>query len=355
MVLTNKKQINGYVLEEVVSFLIRNSGYKVLTPSSSGDDPDLRVNGNDIRVLGRGSTHQVDVLGELDISLAFTFPLRIFVEAKCYENKKMGLNIIRNAVGTILDVNQNYFPRIEEKPRIKYHYSYVIFSTSGFSRWAINMAAAHQISIVDFSTQPYQDLVSAIDGFSAYVVNKSEIDNVHMLRLMIRGLLREKDNNYLPPLNKPEYSLSSEMGAISLEDKYRVEFNNILNIFDNNFGSLFLGVSYGPYLLVLKADNPSKFLEYMRQNPIHFVNIHFIKRERKYWYIEPAQNEGAYRLYFSLPEELGHWIFHSEEKRLQRANKIKSSIFSKLTILYRDEGVNGRLIVGELKYSAPSD
>jgi hypothetical protein len=354
MPLSNKNQIKGYVLEEVVSYLVRNSGYQILTPFSSNSDPDLLVIGDDIKVRGRGSTHQVDVLGELDIPLAFTFPLRIFVEAKCYEDRKVGLNIIRNAVGTIMDVNQNYLPRIEKEPRIKYHYSYVIFSTSGFSRNALDMAAAHQISIVDFSSQPFSALVSAIDNFSNFIAGSKNIEKVSTLRWLIRSLLNESDSTYLPLLtslelqNKP---VSGNGGTLSLNE-YKQEFGKILGSFDidKNGDYLFLGFSYGPFLLVMKAENRLKFLNFIKSHPKHNVNIHFNSNKVKIWYIEPQEHKDAYRLYFSLPEILGDWIFYNEEERLKRAREVKALIFSKLTIFLRDSEEDGHLIVAELVY-----
>ena len=354
MPLVNKNQIKGYVLEELVSYLVKNSGYHILTPSSSNSDQDLLIIGDDIRVKGRGSTHQVDVLGELDIPLAFTFPLRIFVEAKCYENKKVGLNVIRNAVGTIMDVNQNYFPRIEKEPRIKYHYSYVIFSTSGFSRYALNMAAAHQISIVDFSSKPFDDLVSAIDNFSELVAGKENIEKVSKLRWLIRTLLNDIDKTYLPLLPSPELEDKPASGneGIHILNEYKQEFGKILGSFDmdKNGDNLFLGFSYGPFLLVLKAEDRQNFLTYIRSRPKHNVDIHFSSDQRKIWYIEPQGDKEAYRVYFSLPEILGDWIFYNEEERLKRAKEAKALIFSKLTIFLRDREREERLIVAELVY-----
>lgn len=70
----------GYVLEEVLAFLIRNAGYRLLVDPSQGEQ--LAYGRNGLVVVGRGGAHQVDVLGQLSWVPVFTFPIRLFVEAK---------------------------------------------------------------------------------------------------------------------------------------------------------------------------------------------------------------------------------------------------------------------------------
>jgi hypothetical protein len=74
--------LSGYILEEVLAYLLRNAGYRVL--SDAAEDPEeLENQHHGLVVKGRGADHQVDVLGELLWIPAFTFPLRLILEAKC--------------------------------------------------------------------------------------------------------------------------------------------------------------------------------------------------------------------------------------------------------------------------------
>jgi hypothetical protein len=74
-------QLRGYLLEEALAWLLRNSGYRLLVDHSQ--DPDeLVLNGNGLCVKGRGAEHQVDVLGEFAFTPAFSLPIRLFLEAK---------------------------------------------------------------------------------------------------------------------------------------------------------------------------------------------------------------------------------------------------------------------------------
>src|SRR4051794_17362076 len=117
----SKETLQGYLLEEVLAFLIRNTGYRLLVDKTQ-DPQELENQGHGLVVKGRGSVHQVDVLGQLEWIPAFTFALRLFVEAK-FRERKTGIEVVRNAVGTLLDVNQNNFPGANEiPPRRKYSY-----------------------------------------------------------------------------------------------------------------------------------------------------------------------------------------------------------------------------------------
>lgn len=109
----DKDALKGYILEEVLAYLIRTTGYALLVDPQQ-DPRDLAKRGNGLVVKGRGSEHQVDVLGQLEWTPAFTFPLRLFVEAK-FRTKKTGIDAVRNAIGILLDINQNNSPTREQK------------------------------------------------------------------------------------------------------------------------------------------------------------------------------------------------------------------------------------------------
>src|SRR3712207_2641455 len=91
----SRETLRGYVLEELLAKLIQNTGYRLLVDESQ--DPDeLENRSNGLAVRGRGGMHQVDVLGELMWIPAFTFPIRLFVEAKA-RGRKCGIDDVRNA------------------------------------------------------------------------------------------------------------------------------------------------------------------------------------------------------------------------------------------------------------------
>jgi hypothetical protein len=166
----------GRLLEEVLAYLIRNSGYQLLVDPSQ-DPQELARRGNGLVVKGRGAVHQADVLGQLGWIPAFTFPIRLFVEAKWHRESKTGLADVRNAVGVLQDVNQNFFARNDGgRTRLvrRFNYCYSLFSTTGFTAPAQEMALAHQISLIDLSGAEFDDLRQIVDDLGEFLYNIDE-------------------------------------------------------------------------------------------------------------------------------------------------------------------------------------
>ncbi len=130
--------LRGYVLEELLAWLLQRSGYSLLVDESQ-DPAALCKTGNGLRARGRGADHQVDVLGELDWPIPFSLPVRLFLEAK-YRSGPVGLAEVRNALGVINDVNEHYSTAAAAACKTPYrrcHYRYALFSTSGFTPEAV--------------------------------------------------------------------------------------------------------------------------------------------------------------------------------------------------------------------------
>src|SRR5689334_14825776 len=108
------------------------------------------MRGRELRVCGRGTSHQVDVLGEFAFTPAFSLPIRLILEAK-FNTPHCGLQVVRNAHSVLHDVNENFVQTPGTRPRRRYRYVYSLFSASGFTRDAQDFALAQQISLVDLS------------------------------------------------------------------------------------------------------------------------------------------------------------------------------------------------------------
>lgn len=123
-VMTYRAVLRGYLLEEAIAWLLRNSGYRLLVHENQ--DPDeLEMYGGLLCVKGRGARHQVDVLGEFAFTPAFSLPIRLFIEAKYYRGP-CELWVVRNAHGVIDDVNENFLYH-GSRPRRRYQYAYALF------------------------------------------------------------------------------------------------------------------------------------------------------------------------------------------------------------------------------------
>lgn len=172
-----KGPLRGYLLEEVLAWLLRSSGFEVLTADDDKDKEPWKVlkkDKNGLLVRGRGAWHQVDALGQFRYVPPFSLPVRLFVEAKYLTTASVGLPTIRNGHGVIHDVNEGETTTLTVpgtgRPRTRYRYSYAIFSTSGFSPEAQDYALAHQISLIDLSAPDFAVLRNLV---------KTTADTIH--------------------------------------------------------------------------------------------------------------------------------------------------------------------------------
>jgi len=333
----SKESLSGYILEEVLAYLIRTTGYELLVDPKQ-DPRELDRRGNGLVIKGRGAVHQVDVLGELKWIPAFTFPLRLIVEAKFRKNKT-GIDIVRNAVSVVLDVNQNNSPTWEQKIfSPKYQYVYAIFSTSGFTKPAMDLAIAHQISLIDLSVSEYAQLRDAIERAASDILKidnrEQKIDNREQLVSRLRNTLRKKLGTF------PEHL--DVNGSLELPDSYCRYLDPVISTAKEEYKELFVGMANGPFMLLLKSNNPDRFLNFAKQRPSHRVSITWSYPENKVWRIGPADAPDEYELSFKLPERLYKWIFDTEKERKRRALRVKKEYFSNITI-YRYERENDYL------------
>jgi hypothetical protein len=335
-----KETLRGYILEEVVARLLRNAGYSLLT-NPNQDPGSLDWERHGLVVRGRGATHQADALGQLSWIPAFTYPLRLFVEAK-YRDVTTGLPTVRNAVGMLLDVNQFDIPKAPrpnlEPTRQKYQYVTAIFSTSGFTKPAADMAFAHGVSLIDLGTPDFEAVRAAIDSVAEALVGRfAEPDDsegefvspargefVHNLRMALRHSFETSTAE--PPEQDRE-----------LQAAIRECLGEAIDV-TRTTNELFVGMANGPFMLALQADDREAFLQFVRRHPTHDVNISWSRsdNEGRTWRITPSRAPNTYRLSFNLPETLGKWIFDSENVR-QAALDIKNRFLSEIMI-YREDG-----------------
>ena len=342
--------LGGHLLEEALAYLIRRSGYTLLVDVSQ--DPETLANrGNGLVVKGRGGEHQVDVLGELDWIPAFTFPLRLFLEAK-FRREKTGIPSVRNAVGVLADLNQRY-ARTSKGPLVRrFRYAYTLFSTSGFTAPAASMAFAHEISLVDLSGRDYQSLRDAVTSAAESILGPSgpriepetpleETGSETGGRLIasMREVIREElGTNPLGPreLQVDPLGLKQKLDGLITATK--------------ETGDLFVGMASGPYMLAIKSSNKDAFLGRMRRDPVLNVRIHWstdVENGRR-WVMIPTDGDGGFELSFSVPEDIGDWVFSEEGGSVTKALSFKRRMLPHIFIPFRDE--NGRDSLFRLDY-----
>lgn len=268
--------LRGYVLEELLAWLLQRSGYSLLV--SKDQDPNaLCEAGNGLRVRGRGADHQVDVLGELDWPIPYSLPIRLFLEAK-YRQDAVGLADVRNALGVLNDVNEHYSTAAAleavTRPFRRYHYRYALFSASGFTTDAQQYAHTQQISLVDLDTPAFQWLLNAAARATDELQELYESATLRsfpvnqMREAFRRGLgtwttagdEREDVADLTPgdfdaARDRAAYSRAASTGPHLPPDGLAEIASRLLEV----DGALYFGFTAAPFLLVVQPDDPASF------------------------------------------------------------------------------------------------
>ncbi|GAA2369416.1 hypothetical protein [Dactylosporangium salmoneum] len=349
--MTSVEALRGYLLEEAIAWLVRASGYRLLT--DVGDDPDgaLEWAGNGLSVVGRGANHQADTLGEFAFVPPFSLPIRLFVEAK-FRVGTTGIHEVRNAFGVISDVNENYIQLGPgRRPRRRYRYVYTLFSTSGFSAPAQEYAIAHQISLVDLSGDSFAWLRAAVADAADQVRELEASVQASVPRAKLREAVRrhlETGGSVLPQVTTPSWWSDAIEQTLA---KITAGMGHGLQVAQG--GELLLGFPPAPFVLTLTAQPPytmQHFLTFTQHKQRHSIGL---RRRRSdshvtQWELFPRERPDAYRLTFTLPDRVEAWIDDSERYR-KRARIVEESLLSTI-VLYRLR--RGAVTVYQLDYES---
>lgn len=324
--------LRGYLLEEVLAWLLRSSGFEVLTADDDQDKEPWKVlkeDKNGLLVRGRGAWHQVDALGQFRYVPPFSLPVRLFVEAK-YLTGRVGLPTVRNGHGVIHDVNEAETTTLTGpgtgRPRTRYRYNYAIFSTSGFTPEAQDYALAHQISLIDLSAPDFdvlRNLVrSTADAIHAVLKDTpaSERPKMREMRAYLRGPLLQMDPGDLELLAAIRGPL--DFLADGLRSRSQL--------------GLVLAFPAAPFVLGLASDDLYGFVEYAREHPTHAVRLRRINQAASHpvWELRAAEHPDAYALRFGLPERVEKWIVEQDEGMPARTRYVKRSMLSTMTLYW---------------------
>ncbi len=283
--------VRGILLEEIVLHLLRMVGYSVV----KAGDPGTRAGHSGLEVQGRGEWHQIDALAAFDHTPAFMFPLRLMVEAKCYERSRVGIEIVRNAVGVLKDISENYFtiqPDGEEVKVQRYNYHSAVFSTSGYSKNAERYAIAHQIFLIQYAKVGlFQPIIQGMLG-----LKEEHFHNGALAEQGISSKLREHFRRFTEDVYRHESPLT--------EDGIAYMYGNITSSLALIKGSYF-GMLQGKWPMHLLSRQPLP-ADLFNSNDVLQCRVY--GRESLHWSFVPLHaREGDpnwFRLEFDLPDQI---------------------------------------------------
>jgi len=200
----------------------------------------------------------------------------------------------------------------------------------------MDLAIAHQISLVELSGSEYAQLRDTIKRAASDILRGvgSGIEiNREQLVSRLRNTLRKELGTF------PEYLDVPSNMFLELPDSYRRYLDPVIST-AKEYKELFVGMANGPFMLLLKSNNPDRFLNFAKQRPSHRVIMTWSYSEDmgKVWKIRPADEPDEYELSFKLPERLYKWIFDTEKERKERALHAKREYLSNITIYRYEDG-----------------
>ncbi|MEU4351740.1 MULTISPECIES: hypothetical protein [unclassified Streptomyces] len=327
--------LRGYILEEVLAWLLRSSGYEVLTADDDQEKAPWKVleeRNHGLVVRGRGAWHQADALGQFRYVPPFSLPVRLFVEAK-FTTKKVQLATVRNGHGVVHDVNENVITTVSagsgpRRPRTRYRYSYAIFSTSGFSADAQEFALAHQISLIDLSLPDFTVLRQLV---------KDTVKAVHAAIDSLPTADRPTVNEIRNYLRRPLLDLNT--GPATSQPSVTEPLDVLIeNLHARSTLGLMLAFPAAPFVLGLASNNLYAFVNYALEQPTHAVRLRRLHQATPHpvWRVRPAADPEAYELTFGLPKQVEAWILDQDAGERSRTRWVKQSVLSAMTLYWMD-------------------
>jgi hypothetical protein len=284
-------------MEEAILYLLEASGYRTVT--NANGDSTLHEDHGSLSVVGRGGRHQIDGIADFAVGQPFSHPQRLLVEVK-FHTRPVDIDVVRNAVGVLQDVREYWTGVSNEHEifRLRYQYTYAIFSASEYRSSAQRYAYAHDIYLIPLARStfilPIITAIKNIGGFALpytgrhFLKNREELiphDETARafrhpeLKNHIRAAIRDKPRNRLSSL--------AEGTALNLLEQFcstcRQLDGAVLGMISRQF----------PVFLV-----PSPGVDL---HELHDCSAKIYWDDRHHWYLQLITGE---RFSFDLPEEL---------------------------------------------------
>jgi len=305
----SERQLRGALLEEVILYLLKSSGYApVIRPDG---DPSLQSGVSGLELRGRGSWHQIDAIADFKLTPPFSNPQRLLIEAK-FISDSVRLPVIRNAVGVLKDVSENWIVesiRTNTIAKKRFHYLYAIFSSNDFTKPAQDYAYAQDIYLLPLRRSAYfSPVIRAIEQVK---VNTMTHPPLHLIRTFLRSRLLH---------------IERAMTEDQIPRDLKESLENVIEICGSqNFGFITMFGGRFPAFLVSSPDfKPSQYSQ--------TINVRIRWRDQT-WFIEDMDDRRIFS--FDLPEEIFSLYAVRGEIDRQVAADIKGSMMREFYAFYR--------------------
>ena len=316
-------KLKGTLLEYIVRRLLSNCGFKSVVP----DGKYIYKQRGLTFINGKGAAHDADVLMSPPIQMPFSYPYRLNFECKAY-NKRIGLTIIRNALGLRYDINEfeivtkksikkrknNRRAKFAIENRQRYNYQVGVASVEDFTKPAFEFAANNKIPLISlrwFLPPAVCDLFHQITTAYLAQFTNEQLDAFY-------DFIKGNDN----------------IAGSDFVTNIDSHFKTIIDSLEEFESRVLIGLLDSGDMLFLVGDEGVNSYNTVMENPgIMTAQYHFAERGDTNWILDI--NDGMLRLNFYIPESI-QAIWKDQNYDLALARELKERYFQRLFLFVND-------------------
>lgn len=325
----NASKLKGSLLEYAVRKILLNCGFTKVRP-----DGLLTFDRGGLTMInGKGAAHDADVLMNPPIQIPFSYPYRLNFECKAY-NKKVGLTIIRNALGLRYDINEfeivtrkhlrerqnNLRSPLAIDNRQRFNYQVGVASVEDFTKPAFEFAANNKIPLISlrwFLPANICDRFHQITPAYLQQFTEQQLNDLHQF-------LKGNDND----------------NAITFLRETESIFRNIYNSIIEFENRVLIGLLESGDLLFLISDNNNGVGYFANRNAVMTARFHYTRRTLDYWTLCVNQEV---EFGFYLPSRIIE-IWKEQSFDSQAAISLKADLFSRVFVFVRNGELPFRIL-----------
>lgn len=374
--------IRGYLYEIFVGKHLKDNGFDECVKSKTTRGCVVNSKGE---IEGRGEYHQIDFAGVYTKLTPYIYPLRVLAECKYYKSP-LKKHIIRQYIGVMKDISENYYVPSETKKSNKesvfdkqiprFTDIPIIFSVNGFNTHSENLAWAQGINLVSHRGIPiFDEIINLIDSIAQDIKDFcshnrcNESDCIKLIRFAINQVnisnrtsffdyedkLRELiiDNDFEDFdvlfsyyfnefLFKKVFEFTKKLKNINTFIIATTEKGTVLNLVsEENFPIEYFQISNG-------SINSPEYNPNRAQVGVYFEQIGENNQERVFYFQFNRNGEEDQRKFYFQPNKQmlsDQFPELSEKKRID----LKKEFVGILTFIYEIEKVN-RVLELEVKF-----
>ena len=315
-------KLKGSLLEYAIRRLLTNCGFSRVQP----DNLLIYNRGGLTMINGKGAAHDADVLMNPPIQMPFSYPFRLNFECKAY-NKKIGLTIIRNALGLRYDLNEfeivtrtqlqnrqnNRRSTLAIDNRQRYNYQIGVASVEDFTKPAFEFAANNKIPLISLRWFLPSDIC----------------DKFH---LITSDYLRQFSEQELEGLNQFLKGNPNAVGEDFIRNTNSV-FRDIHRAIERFENTVLIGLLESGDMLFLFSQNGDADRDYLRlRDNDMLARFHYYRRELDFWKLS-INNNAEFGFY--LPKSIIE-LWSNQDFRAEEAINLKERLFSKVFVFIKN-------------------